>query len=53
MLFRGIRYKRLVSIQFLAALDKVLAGQGETSKNALTDLYKNLSLQALSKKKQE
>ena len=40
----------LVSIQFLVALNLFLEGKGKILKDALTEVYHNLSLQALSVK---
>ena len=49
-LFRGTRSHGLVSILFFAALNLFLDGKTQISKNAFSEPYKLLSLQALSKK---
>ena len=49
-LFRGSRSYGVVTVQFLATLNLFLAGENNISKNTLTEIYRNLSLQALSKK---
>ena len=49
-LFLGTRSHGLVSIQFLAALNLSLGRKEQISKDALTKIYHNLSLQALCKK---
>ena len=47
--FKGTDAKRLVSIQALAALKIHLGSNNIISKNALTEVWHNLTFQALSK----
>ena len=48
--FIETRSHALVSVQFLAALNLFLSKKAQISKNGFSELYKNLSLQVLSKK---
>lgn len=41
------------SVQFLCALNNYLSGDREVSKDAMTELYHNLLMQALSKSNHE
>ena len=51
-MFKDTESHGLVSVQFLSALNLFFGGDLQLSKNAITELYKNLSLETLSSERQ-
>ena len=51
-MFKDTESHGLVSVQFLSALNLFFGGNLQLSKNAITELYKNLSLETLSSERQ-